>query len=78
LALVASVRALMAAGTLASACFNSATPGSPAKFFASVACCRFALAVLLALAYAASAFCMAALQGASAAPASWATFSAAS
>ena len=78
MALVALVRALMAAGTLASACFNSFTPGSPAKFFASVACCRFALAALLASAYALSAACMAALKGAIAASASLAAVSAAS
>ena len=78
LALVASVRTLMTTGKLASACCNSFAPGSPAKFFASVACCRFVLAVLLALAYAVSAFCMAALRGAIAASASPAAFAAAS
>jgi len=48
LALVASVRAWTAAGKLASACCNSFTPGSPAKFFASVAFWRAALACFLA------------------------------
>jgi hypothetical protein len=76
--LVASVRALTAAGKVASACCNSFTPGSPARFFASVACCRFELAALLALASAVSAFCMAALRGATAASASLAAFAAAS